>query len=174
MNYTILFLLLLFSTQIFAEDGESYVEVPSDDITKLTDVNREAEAWAMCAASYNTMAMLLKESKPAQSDYISDLANGAELAIMISVVADAILEDDDISPERFNAVWTASKVLMQELPKTKQKFIFVMIEQDNEKMLVDLTATISVCVSNLENQQMYIDLWRELSKSTLLAPSVQE
>lgn len=152
--------------------GTSYVD-DSKPFIAIQDVNRQAEAWAMCAATYDLTAELFAKDRPARAQQFSELANGAELAVAMSIVNDGIVKD--ISPDKFDALWEAAKISHTELPKTRRTMLLAELESSSENskigtsiFLSNLSATLEVCVKNLEAQQMYIDTWRELSKSGLL------
>ena len=156
------------SSHLFAEsNGKPYID-GSKSFLEIKDTNRQAEAWAMCAATYNVVAEILAKSSPAQSRKIKDLSNGAEMAVAMSQVINDLSED--ITPEKFNAVWTMAKLSMTELPKTRVTFLLAEAESSSEKsaFISNLNATLEVCIKNIEGQQMYIDTWRELAKSGLL------
>lgn len=151
------------------EDATPYVD-GSKSFLKIEDVNRQAEAWAMCAATYDTMAEILSKAQPARSQQLSELANGAEVAVTMAIVSDGL--DPEISQERFNALWSMGKLSGTELPKTRLTMLAAEAEsytgKDTEVFIRNLTATVEICIRNLEGQQMYIDTWRELAKSGLL------
>jgi hypothetical protein len=163
----LLILLITFSLLTNAQEGTSYITAPNDQIVNIANVNREAEAWAMCAASYDLLSSLLKGSQPAQATYIADLANGAELAVMMAIVSRELLENEDISPAQFTALWSTAKTMMKKLPETSQKFLSAKIEQEGDKAIPNLATTVKFCSDNQESQQYYVDYWRELSKSGL-------
>lgn len=151
-----------------AADATPYVD-GSKSFLEIKDVNRQAEAWAMCAATYDYMAGILSEAQPARSKQISELANGAEVAVTMAIVSDGL--DPEISQDRFNALWSMAKLSGTELPKTRFTMLDAEAEADtgnNAVFLKNLTATFEICIRNLEGQQMYIDTWRELAKSGLL------
>lgn len=151
-----------------ATDATPYLDV-SNSFLEIKDVNRQAEAWAMCAATYDYMAGILSDTQPARSKQLSELANGAEVAVTMAIVSDGL--DSEISQDRFNALWSMAKLSGTELPKTRFTMLAAEAEADtgnNAVFLKNLTATLEVCIRNLEGQQMYIDTWRELAKSGLL------
>lgn len=158
------------SVSVIAEEiGASYV----DDklFIEIKDVNRQAEAWAMCAATYEFMGEILSEAQPARSRQLKDLANGAEVAVTMSMVAGGL--DAEITQERFDSLWTMAKLAGSELPQTRRTMLTAEAESSSSKeeakvFFANLSATMNVCVKNLEGQQMYIDTWRELAKSGLL------
>lgn len=164
-------LFLVLPIQLVAEkyNGKSYVDGTKGFI-EIKDSNRQAEAWAMCAAAYDVMAEILLSSTPARSKQLTDLANGAELAVIISMVANKL--DKDMSPEKFNNLWSFAKISGAELPKTRRTILLADFESDESEgsvvFVADLSKTVEVCISNLEAQQTYIDIWRELATSGLL------
>lgn len=151
------------------EDATPYVD-GSKSFLEIKDVNRQAEAWAICAATYDYMAGILSETQPARSKQLSELANGAEVAVTMAIVSDGL--DPEISQDRFNALWSMAKLSGTELPKTRFTMLAAEAEADTGKnnavFLKNLTATFEICIRNLEGQQTYIDTWRELAKSGLL------
>ena len=161
MKIIFLFALCFFNTMVFALEDISYVDA-STPIAEIKDIHRQAEAWAMCAAAYDATSEVLSESQPGRAKQFSELANGAELAVLISIVWDGL--KPDLTPEAFDALWTAAKVAGSELPKTRRTFLLA----EAETFFAKLGETVKVCASNLESQQKYIDTWRELAKSGLL------
>lgn len=170
MKKILVFLIFSFWFSEFAvAEGKSYVG-ESEKIIDISDPHREAQAWATCAAAYDIMAEVIEESAPARSKQLSDLANGAELAVIISMVASEI--NKDMTPEKFENVWNFSKLSGGEIPKTMRTTLLADLESDSSdgksKFLNDLGKTVSVCAGNLDGQQAYIDMWRDLMKSGLL------
>jgi len=163
--------LLISATTVHAESkGTPYV-VANKSFLEIKDINRQAEAWAMCAATYDAMAEILAQERPARAKQISDLANGAELAVTMSMVTDRL--DTDITPAQFDALWKIAQVAGETLPETRRTMLLAEMESSKDKengnaFLENLSATFEVCINNLSGQQMYIDSWRELAKSGLL------
>ena len=161
-------LLLGFSSEILAE-GKSYVD-GSVKIIDTKNSHREAQSWSMCAAAYDLMAEIVQESAPARAKQLGDLANGAELAAIISMVAKEI--NEDMTPEKFESVWNFSKLSGGEMPKTMRTTLLADLEADISEgksvFLDSLGKTVVVCAGNLKDQQTYIDIWRDLAKSGLL------
>lgn len=151
------------------EDATPYVD-GSKSFLEIKNVNRQAEAWAMCAATYDFMAELLSDSRPARSKQLNELANGAKVAVTIAIVSDGL--NTKISQDRFNALWSMAKLSGTEIPKTKLTMLAADAEASTGKsydvFVRNLTATLDICIINLEGQQVYIDTWRELAKSGLL------
>lgn len=164
---TFLFVLLAAVT-CHAEAKESYVDGSRPFLT-IVDVNRQSEAWATCAATYNTMAELFGDT-PAQAKQFKELGNGAAVCVTMSLVAKDL--NDDITPSQFNALWGYAKMAGIEWPKSHMTTILADSErtpkENTNKFLSKLTNTFETCMANLEGQQFYIDMWRELAKSGLL------
>lgn len=68
----------------------------------------------------------------------------------------------DITPERFNALWKYLKMAIEEWPSSKK--ITMMADAERlgqggfQEFLDSIGATNKICISNLEAQQMYIDV----------------
>jgi hypothetical protein len=152
-----------------AENPTPYVD-GSILFFEIEDVNRQAEAWAMCAATYDVMAEIMTSSHPARSQQLRELANGSEVAVTMAIVLDGL--EPDMSQDRFNALWSMAKLASTEIPSTKRTMLAADAEsikgKEGEVFLGNLSATLEICIKNLEGQQMYIDSWRELAKSGLL------
>ena len=83
--WVILALLSVAAGNVNAEEsGTSYVDV-TKSFLEIKDINRQAEVWAMCAATYDTMAEFLSEAQPARSKQLKQLANGADVAVIMSM-----------------------------------------------------------------------------------------
>jgi len=152
------------------EGATPYVD-GSKPFLAIEDVNRQAEAWGMCAATYDFAAKIFSEEQPARSQQLSDLANGAEVAVTMAIVSDGL--DPEISQDRFNALWSMAKLSGTEIPKTSMTMLTAEAESYADKntklvFLENLSATLEICFKNLEGQQVLIDTWRELAKSGLL------
>lgn len=162
--------LLLFIPSVLLAEARSYV-TDSIKIIDIEDVHRESQAWGICAAAYDLLAEIIQESMPARARQLADLANGAELAVTMSMVVDGF--DSDITPERFSRLWSFSKLSGAEIPKAMMNTLLADLEEDssegNEEFLSDLGKTVEVCILNTEGQQTYIDIYRDFAKSGLLA-----
>lgn len=138
----------------------------------IENVNRQAEAWATCAATYDIAAEIFETSDPANSQQLSNFAKGAELAIAMSTLNDSIQSEPSPNPEKFTATWSYAKVLMVELPKSRRTLILADVEtlgvDGHKTFLSRLGATLKVCTTNLQAPQAYVESWRELAKSGLL------
>ncbi len=166
-----LFLVLLSSSASVVRSSvqsKTYVDA-SKPLAQIIDVNRRAEAWAMCAATYELMSEILSKAQPSRSLQLSELANGAKVAVIMTVFIDGF--DDNIAPERFNALWKTAILAGATLPKTRRTFLDAEAEiatgNKTSKFITTLSATTEVCIKNLPDQQMYIDAKNELMKSGL-------
>jgi len=166
MKKAILFLLVIAGQVQSATD--TYL-MGDTDFLKIKDVNRQAESWGTCAATYDITAMFY-EDKPNQAKQFKDFANGAELAVIMAHVADSL--NRDMSAESFSAMWAYSKTLGDSISETRMTAIAADGESLggalSEEFLNKLGNTLKVCVNNIKAQQAYIDSWRELAKSGLL------
>lgn len=161
-------LILAFSSTAFAD---AYIDA-SKPIIEIKNVNQQAEAWAVCAASYDIMATIWESNAPAKAKQLVDLGRGAQLAIGMSLVIDDL--DPNISLERFKALWENSQTAMTDRPQAQLAAILA----DAAKLGTErgaefgrkINATVVTCINNLEAQRMYIDSWRELIESGLLQP----
>ena len=165
-----LMLFFTFSCDSFSKDLDGFL-YSDKTIVNYEDVNRESEAWATCAAVYSIVSEVFS-SKKALSKQYGDLSNGAELAVIMSHVKDGFTKD--ISPEKFNSLWLYSKTLGDLIPETRMTIILsereILGEEGAEKFNEKLINTVKMCQENLDGQQMYIDMWRDLAKSGLLKP----
>jgi hypothetical protein len=146
--------------------AKSYVD-GSKPLASIKDVNRQGEAWAMCSAAYDVMAGLFAETQPATAQRLSEYANGAEAAVAMTIVMKS--DDSEMTVKKFNATWVYAKVAMVEWPKTALTTIQLDAEmlgdEGADEFLENLTATVKICIENLEGQQIYIDTFREFIKS---------
>jgi len=166
MNKYFAILLLAFSGSTFAD---AYVDA-SKPFLEINDVNRQAESWAVCAASYDIMSTIMESEAPARAKQLNALGDGAELAVGMALVINDL--DPDISLERFKVLWADSQAAMTEWPQTQLTSILTEAEKLGTEGAAafgrKLNATVVACINNLEAQRMYIDSWRELVESGLL------
>lgn len=152
-----------------ADANVGYVD-SSMPFLEIQDSNRQAEAWAMCAAVYNVISENIT-GQPAGSRHLHALKNGAELAVTMSMALDST--NSGMTSEHYSALWTKATLAGTELPKAKLRILAAEAEslsvKGSDKFIDKLTATFNICVSNLEGQQIYIDVWREMVKKGLLS-----
>lgn len=141
------------------------------------DKHELARTWSICAALYNTLSSLNRAwEKPAQAEHFNNLGNGAEVAVAMTFVVDAFgTSAENISQSRFNATWEYAKVAMKEMPSVQQTEINANLEmgmKGTTELADEIQAIVNgatVCIKNAKLQQTYIDMWRELAMSGLLA-----
>jgi len=160
----------LIYNSVTAQEGESFVD-GSKPFLIIEDKNRQAEAWAACAATFEIFSEFYANDKPNVSTQLSQLSNGAELAVTMSMVINEI--NDDIDHVRFGSVWSYAQLAGSEMPKTYRASFLAQLElanseEEKEKFFTKLTNTFQICSDNSEGQQFYVDTWRELAKSGLL------
>lgn len=164
-------LMLAFAELAFAD---AYVDT-GKPFLEIKDVNRQAETWAVCAASYDIMSTIMQEGAPARAQQLSDLGNGAKLSAGMTLVTRDL--DPDISLEKFKLLWADAQVAMTEWPQEKLYAMLAdaerMGDEGAEAFGRKINATVVACINNLEAQRMYIASWQELIKSGLLQPSVE-
>jgi hypothetical protein len=162
------FILSIVTGYTSAGENNSYLDI-NKPIIAIKNVNEQAEAWAVCAASYDVIAEIIS-AKAANAKQMRDFANGAELAVMISIVVNDI--DDDITSKKFASLWAFAKVAAKSIPETKLTMMMAEAELLGDKgvnqFIEKVTNTVKTCMGNLEGQQTYIETWRELAKSGLL------
>ena len=160
--------MLAFAELAFAD---AYVDTGTPFL-EIEDANRQAETWAVCAASYDMMSTIMREGAPARAQQLSDLGNGAKLSAGMTLVTRDL--DPDISIEKFKLLWADAQVAMTEWPQEKLNAILAdaqrMGDEGAEAFGRKINATVVACINNLEAQQMYIASWQELVKSGLLQP----
>ncbi len=153
---------------LYAATSDSYIDKDTP-ILKIKDINQQAQTWATCSAAYTIISEIFK-SEPANSKQMANLGRGASMAVAMSLVLDDF--KNDISPEKFNSLWSFAQMASKEWPKihsTRMLADFENMGNQNSEAFVDkVSNTVKFCMSNLEAQQFYIDSWRELYKSGLL------
>ena len=158
---------------VVSSEVQSYVD-GSRLFIEIKDANRQADAWAKCAAVYEIMSSMM-ESGSASSSQFNNLRNGASVAVTMAVFTNGM--DPDIYAENFGPRWEYAKLAGQEWPNAQLTSIMA----DREALGDDaqgvfparIIESAKVCKNNLHAQQMYIDTWRELLKSGLFTPSKQ-
>ena len=168
MRRYIFSLLVFFSGLAFAD---AYVDA-SQPFLEIADLNRQAEVWAVCAASYDVMSTIMQATAPERAQQLSDLGNGAKLSVGMTLIANDL--DPDMSLERFKALWANAQVAMAEWPQAQLSSILADAQrlgtEGAEEFGRKINATVVACINNLQAQRRYIDSWQELIESGLLAP----
>jgi len=170
LKKTSLILFFVAAQCIASEDNMSYLE-SDEQFIRILDKNREAEAWATCAVVYSITASYYEDENQEQAAVWKNQANGATLAVAMSHFS-TIFEEDDVSKERFESTWELAQVLAKGIPETRLAIILAdkkSLEKSGSDLFPQkLAETLRVCHGNLEAQQAYIDLWRELFKTGML------
>jgi len=157
------FMALIAALSIF-HSGSSLADTFLDSdkpFIAIQDENRQAEAWGTCVATYKLMSLIQKNDSPAFSKQLSDLANGATIALYMSYMS-GISENGDLAARD-----KMGKVLMESIPDTRFTAITAAGEltNHNEEWQGSVMATLEQCHKNLETQQLMVDAWRNLYAS---------
>jgi len=151
--------------------GTSWVD-NTTPIFLIENVHRQAEAWAICAASWELASNLMAQDSPAKSKQFSETANGAKIAVAMTYVGVMTINKDadlTVLKNQFNSTWNFAKIAMKNMPESQLTRIMANIESsDDVSWLHNHMATLYVCEQNMDAQQHYIDTWRDLAKSGLL------
>lgn len=138
----------------------------------ISNPRQQAEAWAVCAAAYDVMSIIMRESSPERSYQLRDLANGAQISIGMALLSPRI--DAGTDAERFGELWAASESAMVDLPQQKLADILEEGETMGDERAQDfgkkINATVVTCIENLDTQRVYIESWQALAKQGLVAP----
>ena len=134
-------------------------------IHQIENVHRQAEAWATCAATWTILSSVAEEGSP-KAEHFGQVANGAKMAIAMTYISDL---PDDVSPERFRSTYKFTQTAMDAMTETVYTSIMAdMGSKEGDIWVEDLFSTRAVCEQNLDGQQMYVDLWRNLATSGIL------
>jgi len=135
-------------------------------IMEIEDEYRMADAWGTCAASYELMALLQAEASPAVSKAWSDKANGADNPLFVAYF---LAMDTNVS-EYYSARIKMGQLLSKSIPETKLTSMLAKGEatEYSDEWANQLANTIKLCQSNIEEQQILIDTWRQLYASGVL------
>ena len=154
-----------------ADGNDSYLDSQTR-FADITNPERQAEAWAVCAAAYDVMSTIMRETAPEKSHQLHNLANGAQVSIgmaLISASIDADTEAGDISE-----LWVASESAMVDLPQQKLADILeegeAMGEDRAEEFGRKINATVFACIDNLDTQRDYVESWQKLARERLVRP----
>ena len=146
-----------------------------DNFALITDKHERARHWAICAAIYEAVAVVHENllNQAAQGKQMRELSNGAKLAVSMTFVSEVGDLNSEGLKERFKATWEFARLMSSTMPAT----ITTIIEADmskatDEESLMNIVEpifeTATICMSNLELQQVMIDFWRELSMSGII------
>jgi hypothetical protein len=160
---------LALSSIALAEPSQKTFFYGEHYLNNTSEPSRQAESWALCSASYDLSSQLYDEDS-AVGKQLSQMANGAEVAIMMSHILS--LDSENTTTESFSSNISYGKTLMSELPLTKRTSILAQFEiaSDEEKgaLVEQLANTTKVCAENSKLQQSYIDMYRDMVRQGLL------
>jgi hypothetical protein len=141
----------------------SYLETDQLFIT-IEDEYARTQAWGTCVALYDLMSKMQAETSPAYSKQMSDLSNGAKIALYIDYFLGI---DVDADSAEISARIKMANVLMDGIPETQLTAMLADGErlQHNEEWLSLVVGTLKLCMKNLETQQNLINVWREMYAS---------
>ena len=133
-------------------------------IMEIKDEHRRAEAWGTCAAAYDLMSLMQAEASPAYSKQMADKSNGAVLALYMDYFMGMPSEADS---SQISARVKMAKVLSESIPETQLTAMMAAGEQSqySEEWINSISRTLELCLSNLDEQQQLIDLWRTMYAS---------
>ena len=150
------------------DKGTSWID-DSVPIFLIEDKHRQAEAWGICSAAWTLASKLLSNDSPAKAQQFEDTARGASLAVGMTYVVNG-MKEQGYTPDKFQATWSFAKTAMQSIPESQLTRILAKSETSKKDLwLYNHMSTLKVCDSNMEGQQFYIDSWRDLATSGLLA-----
>ena len=164
--------IVAFTPPLAATDNAASYLDSQTRFAEITNPRQQAEAWAVCAAAYDVMSTIMRESAPERSRQLYDLANGAQVSIGMALVNSQI--DADTDATRFGELWAESESAMIELPQQKLADIL----EDGEDMAQEraedfgrkINATVYTCIDNLDTQRDYVTSWQRLAERGLVEP----
>lgn len=157
---------LIIFVGVQAHAAETWLMGP-EDFSANRDPSSQSKQWITCAATYEfTAQFVFGEQNKAQSDAFHNLSNGAVMAATMAMVSTArhSLTREEIlaewEPIRAKRKWIS---LIKASLDTEQVALMAGFESDQVGAFSDLlVATSKICQANLDTQQEYIDLWRNL------------
>ena len=143
--------------------ADSFLDYKKPIIT-IEDKYREMEAWGTCVATYELISELQKKSSPAVSKQLSQLANGAKIALFFSYLTGI---SENASDKEVIAREEMARVFMDSVPETKLTAIMSAGEITNYGIEWEnrLFETLNQCLENGDDQQFLVDSWRSLMAS---------
>lgn len=160
--------LIFFSAADHAQQaGKSadFFNIADSDFSRL-DRSAAADAFGICSASYEILAV------GPNTELFRQFANGAKMALGMIPVAYVIDKSGGHSdkipadhPELVEAIGTAQRagmMILESETTTHRTRIVSTMSADPEYFSAAMENTIGVCQANLDYQQEYVDLWRDL------------
>lgn len=129
----------------------------------------QSRAWATCAVAYDIAALMYAGEQP-NSAAVSEeqnMSNGARVASGIVFVFDSFKEQPP-TPVEFQAKWKLAQLAMQSNYETITASTFAALERDKNLVMEGHLGTYQICWNWREQQQVFVDFWRELYGSGLL------
>jgi len=161
----------LYSTVIYAGNeiaGESYIQ-PIQPFVLMKDINRQADAWAICSATWTIMSMLSSKKSDHVVQNYKNLSNGAKAAVAMTFIKPTLVSAEEFNENKYEATVTYATEAMNFLPEAALTSIMADYDlRGTDVWFKNVTKTLKVCTENLEEQQAYIDLWRTLATSGLM------
>jgi len=138
---------------------------------RSVEAHDQSRMWSTCAAVHELVAVM--DDNGADSPSAKESANqgsGAKVASAIVFIVDYFEGTDAPDPAIFASKWQMATMVMESNYETVTTSIFSDMAADPAAFSEKLLPTYRYCLNILDVQQEYIDLWRELYGSGLLAP----
>ena len=149
----------------------TYSQFRADMDIRAVDVHDQSRIWSTCAVVHELVAMMDDNGPDSASAKQSfNQGNGAKLASGIVFIVDYFEESEAPDPASFASRWEMAKMVMESNHETVTTTISSSMVADPVAFSEKLLPTYGYCLNILDVQQDYIDLWRELYGSGLLAP----
>lgn len=161
--------LSLTAVPILANTTEVAQPSPQSSFLSIDDKEAQAMEWAKCSASFDLLGDFLEAEKPATAQKLHDLSRGAKVAVMMSLLSKEL--NPSLTPEAFNAKHKFAQLAMTTYPEMALTNIYSNWEIDeatDSQKIDSISKNTVICMENIQAQQMYINLWRELAQSGLL------
>ena len=172
--HRLLTLLLLWILVLPVQANETlftYDQFQDDLDVRSVEAHDQSRIWSTCAVVHELVAMMDdKGPDSASAKQSANQGNGAKLASGIVFIVDYFEETDAPDPTAFASKWEMAKMVMESNHETVTTSILSIMDADAVAFSEKLLPTYSYCLNILDVQQFYIDLWRELYGSGLLAP----
>ena len=149
----------------------TYAQFAEDLNIRSVEAHDQSRIWSTCAVIHEVVAMM--DDKGPDSPSAKESANqgrGAKLASAMAFIVDYFEDTDSPDPAAFVSKWRMAAMAMDSNYETVTTSIFSDMKSDPDAFAERLLPTYGYCLKILDVQQDYIDLWREMYGSGLLAP----
>lgn len=149
----------------------TYDQFKDDLNIRAVEAHDQSRIWSTCAAVHEIVAVM--DDNGADSPSAKESANqgsGAKVASAIVFIVDYFDDTDAPDPAIFASKWQMATMVMESNYETVTTSLFSDMAADPSAFSERLLPTYRYCLNILDVQQEYIDLWRELYGSGLLAP----